>query len=46
MVEVDEANETTELSLSLRYRVVIDGLEFLGYRRDTVAVNVMSEEGE
>ena len=46
MVEVNEANETMKLSLSLRLWEVIDGLNFLRDRRNTMAVNVMSQEVE
>ena len=42
MVEIDKSNETTELTLCLWLWEVIDGLDFLWNRRNSMAVNVVS----
>ena len=46
MIEVYQFNEPTKLSLCLWLREVIDGLYFLSNKRNTMAINVVSQEVE
>ena len=44
MVKIHKSNESTELALGLWFWKFTDGFNFLRNGRDTVAVNVVSEE--